>query len=66
MPIAIAMIGVAIFIYNFYIFYKDIITVFVGEKIFILSISFGIVLMLIVYLSYFLGTYYTFKRNVNN
>ncbi|MBC5628958.1 ABC transporter permease [Clostridium sp. NSJ-6] len=65
-PIAIAMIGVAIFIYNFYIFYKDIITVFVGEKIFILSISFGIVLMLIVYLSYFLGTYYTFKRNVNN
>lgn len=65
-PIAIAMIGVAIFIYNFYIFYKDIITVFVGEKIFVLSISFGIVLMLIVYLSYFLGTYYTFKRNVNN
>lgn len=65
-PIAIAMIGVAIFIYNFYIFYKDIITVFVGDKIFILSISFGITLMLIVYLSYFLGTYYTFKRNVNN
>ena len=65
-PIAIAMIGVAIFIYNFYIFYKDIITVFVGDKIFILSISFGIALMLIVYLSYFLGTYYTFKRNVNN
>lgn len=65
-PIAIAMIGVAIFIYNFYIFYKDIITVFVGDKIFILSISFGIVLMLIVYLSYFIGTYYTFKRNVNN
>ena len=65
-PIAIAMIGVVIFIYNFYIFYKDIITVFVGEKIFVLSISFGIILMLIVYLSYFLGTYYTFKRNVNN
>lgn len=65
-PIAIAMIGVAIFIYNFYIFYKDIIIVFVGDKIFILSISFGITLMLIVYLSYFVGTYYTFKRNVNN
>lgn len=65
-PIAIAMIGVAIFIYNFYIFYKDIITVFVGDKIFVLSISFGIALMLIVYLSYFVGTYYTFKRNVNN
>lgn len=65
-PIAIAMVGVAIFIYNFYIFYQDIITVFVGDKTFILSIAFGIVLMLMVYVCYFGGTYYTFKRNINN
>ena len=65
-PIAIAMIGVAIFVYNFYLFYKDIITVFVGDTAFIFSIIFGIALMLVVYISYFGGTYYTFKRNINN
>lgn len=64
-PIAIAMIGVSIFIYNFYIFYKDIITVFVGDGTFILSIIFGVALMLGVYICYFGGTYYTFKRNIN-
>lgn len=65
-PITIATIGVAIFIYNYYLFYKDIITVFVGDKTFILSIVFGVALMLVVYICYFVGTYYTFKRNVIN
>lgn len=65
-PIAIAMVGVAIFIYNFYLFFKDIITVFIGDGTFALSIIFGIVLMLVVYICYFVGTYYTFKRNINN
>lgn len=65
-PIAIAMIGVVIFIYNFYIFYKDIITVFVGDVTFFLSIIFGVTLMLVVYICYFVGTYYTFKRNITN
>jgi hypothetical protein len=65
-PIAIAIIGVSIFIYNYYLFYKDIITVFVGDKTFILSSIFGVALMLGVYICYFGGTYYTFKRNVNN
>ena len=36
-PISIAMIGVAIFIYNFYLYYKDIITVFVGDTTFLLK-----------------------------
>ncbi|MGG7057877.1 FtsX-like permease family protein [Clostridium nigeriense] len=65
-PIAIAIIGVSIFIYNYYLFYKNIITVFVGDKTFILSSIFGVALMLGVYICYFGGTYYTFKRNVNN
>ncbi len=65
-PITIAMVGVAIFVYNFYLMYKDIITVFVGDTTFILSITFGVSLMLVVYICYFAGTYYTFKRNVNN
>lgn len=64
-PISIAMIGVAIFIYNFYLYYKDIITVFVGDTTFVLSVEFGITLMIIVYICYFAGTYYSFKRNVD-
>ncbi|WP_347707707.1 hypothetical protein [Clostridium sp. 1001271B_151109_B4] len=65
-PIVIAMIGVAIFVYNFYLFYKDIIKVFVGDKTFILSIIVGVMLMISFYIIYFGGTYYTFKRNINN
>lgn len=64
-PISIAMIGVAIFIYNYYLFYKDIIIVFIGDGTFVLSIIFGVTLMLVVYICYFVGTYYTFKRNIN-
>ena len=64
-PISIAMVGVAIFIYNFYLYYKDIITVFVGDTTFVISVGFGIVLMISVYICYFVGTYYSFKRNVN-
>ncbi len=65
-PIAIAMVGVAIFIYNYYLFYKDIITVYVGDITFVLSVIIGIALMIIVYICYFVGTYYSFKRNINN
>ena len=65
-PIVIAMIGVAIFVYNFYLFYKDIIKVFVGDKTFILSIIVGVMLMISFYIIYFGGAYYTFKRNINN
>lgn len=64
-PIAIAMIGDAIFIYNYYLIYNDIITVFVGNIEFILSIIFGVALMIVIYICYFIGTYYTFKRNIN-
>ena len=64
-PITIAMIGAAIFIYNYYLIYNDIITVFVGNIEFILSIIFGVALMIVIYMCYFIGTYYTFKRNIN-
>ena len=64
-PIVIAMIGDAIFIYNYYLIYNDIITVFVGNIEFILSIHFGVALMIVIYICYFIGTYYTFKRNIN-
>ena len=64
-PIVIAMIGDAIFIYNYYLIYNDIITVFVGNIEFILSIIFGVALMIVIYICYFIGTYYKFKRNIN-
>uniref|UniRef100_UPI00266EEFCF FtsX-like permease family protein n=1 Tax=uncultured Clostridium sp. TaxID=59620 RepID=UPI00266EEFCF len=56
-PIVIAMIGDAIFIYNYYLIYNDIITVFVGNIEFILSIIFGVALMIVIYICYFIGTY---------
>ena len=65
-PIFIAVIGVIIFIYNYYLMYKDIISIYIGDSTFILSIIAGIVLMIGIYICYFVGTYYTFKRNVNN
>ena len=53
-PIVIAMIGDAIFIYNYYLIYNDIITVFVGNIEFILSIIFGVALMIVIYICYFI------------
>nr|WP_295733372.1 ABC transporter permease [uncultured Intestinibacter sp.] len=63
-PIAIALIGVGIFIYNYYLMYKEIIVTFIGFNLFIFSIATGIILTICVYMCYFAGTYYTFKRNI--
>ena len=60
-PIAIALIGVGIFIYNYYLMYKERIVTFI---LFIFSIATGIILTICVYMCYFAGTYYTFKRNI--
>ena len=57
-PIAIAIIGVIIFIYNFYIIYNNIINTYIGNELFILTIILGFILIV--------GTYYSFKRNINN
>ena len=63
-PIAIALVGVGIFIYNYYLMYQEVIATFIGGNLFILSIVTGIILTICVYLCYFVGTYYTFKRNI--
>ena len=62
-PIAIALIGVGIFIYNYYLMYKERIVTFIGFNLFIFSIATGIILTICVYMC-FAGTYYTFKRNI--
>ena len=63
-PIVIALVGVGIFIYNYYLMYQEVIATFIGSKLFILSIVTGIILTICVYVCYFVGTYYTFKRNI--
>ncbi|WP_455543060.1 FtsX-like permease family protein [Intestinibacter sp.] len=66
MPISIAIIGVIIFIYNYYLIYKDVISTYIGDRAFLFSIATGIILMIGIYICYFIGTYYTFKRNIKN
>ncbi|WP_243108676.1 FtsX-like permease family protein [Clostridium rectalis] len=63
-PIVIGTIAFVIFIYNYYIIYEELIKVFIGESMFVVNMSIGIFLMIMLYVSYFLATYYTFKRNI--
>ena len=65
-PVTIGVIGFVVFIYNYYHIFETQMSSYVGDKMFILNMIIGIVLMIIVYVSYFLGTYYTFKRNIKN
>lgn len=64
-PIAIAIVGFVIFIYNFYLIYSPIIYSYIGDKTFILSIVIALVLIICIYICYFIATYYTFKRNID-
>ncbi len=65
-PVTIGVIGFVVFIYNYYQIFETQMSSYVGDKMFILNMIIGIVLMLMIYVSYFLGTYYTFKRNIRN
>lgn len=63
-PIFIAIVGLLISLYNFAIIYEDVIKVYIGNDAFIFNIIIGIVLIIIIYVCYFMATYYTFKRNI--
>ena len=63
-PIIIGTIAFVVFIYNYYIMYEELIKVFIGSNMFVVNMSIGIFLMIMLYVSYFVGTYYTFKRNI--
>ncbi|WP_040329075.1 FtsX-like permease family protein [Clostridium ihumii] len=63
-PIVIGTIAFVVFIYNYYIMYEELIKVFIGSNMFVVNMSIGIFLMIMLYVSYFVGTYYTFKRNI--
>lgn len=63
-PILIALIGFVIFIYNYYIINSVVIDSYIGDKVFVLNITIAMILMICIYVCYFIGTYYTFKRNI--
>lgn len=65
-PIVIAVVGYIIFIYNYYILNTQIISSYVGDKVFVLNIFIALILMIFIYICYFTGTYYTFKRNIRS
>ena len=65
-PIFIAILGFIIFIYNYYILNTKIIISYVGDKVFMLNIVMALILMICIYICYFIGTYYTFKRNIRS
>ena len=63
-PIFIALIGFVIFIYNYYIINSVVIDSYIGDKAFSINITIAMILMICIYVYYFIGTYYTFKRNI--
>lgn len=65
-PVIIGVIGFVVFIYNFYLVYESFIASYIGDNLFVLNMIVGIVLMIMIYVSYFVGTYYTFNRNIKN
>lgn len=66
MPIAIAVIGFLIFLYNYTKIFKNEINIYIGDKAFIFNVVISLGLILTIYICYFVATYYTFKRNIEN
>lgn len=65
-PVFIALVGVIVFSCNYFKVIETEISFYVGDKVFIANIVFAVILLISIYIVYFLGTYYTFKRNINN
>lgn len=63
-PISIAMIGVIVFIYNYFGLFSSQITSYIGDKAFVANIVVALILIISIYICYFTATYYTFKRNI--
>ena len=65
-PVSIAIVGVIVFSCNYFKLIETEIAFYVGDKAFIANIVLAVILLISIYIAYFLGTYYTFKRNINN
>lgn len=64
MPIFIAMIGVIIFVINFFNLYAEEINSYIGDTAFVVNIVIALIIIVTIYIVYFLATYSTFKRNI--
>lgn len=65
-PILISIIGVGIFVYHFVGMHYTEVRLFIGTEVFILNICISITIIVLVYISYFLATYFGFKRNIES
>lgn len=66
MPISVAIIGFIIFSVNIHTIMGNIVNLYMGEREFVINIVISLMIMVAIYACYFIGTYYTFKRNINN
>ena len=65
-PIFIAVIGFCVFLNIFISAGRKLIDIYIGDKAFIFNIGIGLLLMIVIYMCYFVATYYSFKRNVES
>ncbi|GAA0179969.1 ABC transporter permease [Clostridium sediminicola] len=63
-PIIVALLGSGIFLYVFSKQTSMEIHAYMGRDVFIMNIGISITLIVLVYISYFLATYFAFKRNI--
>ena len=65
LPIIVAVFGFYIFFNAFQTASKTIIDIYIGGKAFMFNISISLFLIIVIYVCYFVATYYSFKRNVD-
>lgn len=65
-PIFIAVIGFCVFLNIFISAGRKLIDIYIGDKAFIFNIGIGLLLMIVIYMCYFVATYYSFKRNIES
>jgi putative ABC transport system permease protein len=65
LPIIVAVFGFYIFFNAFQTASKTLIDIYIGGKAFMFNISISLFLIVVIYVCYFVATYYSFKRNVD-
>ncbi|MBU5226294.1 ABC transporter permease [Clostridium senegalense] len=66
LPIIVSTVEFIIFIYYYMNIFLNQMNVYIGDEAFIFNIGIAFFIIIIIYASYFLSTYYTFKRNIND
>ncbi|GAB6106690.1 FtsX-like permease family protein [Fusibacter bizertensis] len=65
-PILVAVFGFYIFFNAFKIASKSITAAYIGDQAFMFNITISLMIIIIIYFCYFITTFYSFKRNVEN